>query len=62
MACTCIHTYTLLVMLHSVIIINFVVYTVPTNQSEVTILQSDESQQGQDDGERRQVENTNGLL
>ena len=37
------------------------VYTVPTSNSVVTVLQSDESQKG-DDGARRQVENTNGLL
>ena len=35
-------------------------YTVPTSQSEVTVMQSDDNQPRQDD-ERSQVEHTNGL-
>ena len=40
---------------------SIVVYVVPQRQPVLTGIQSDDGQQGQDDDERRQVENTNGL-
>ena len=40
--------------------INCIPYTVPTSQSEITVMQSDDNQSRQDD-ESSQVEHTNGL-